>query len=331
MAELPAVRQKRILNTISGLYKSSRPQQWLKNLAIFANLVFTGQFFVKDKLLVVFFAFVIFCLLSSASYIINDIIDASRDILHPFKSKRPIAAGVLSKKIALPFAFFIAFCALFFGFLLNPFFGVAISIFLLLQLSYSFWLKQLILFDVMAIAAGFLLRVYAGALIINGHVTVWFILAVTSVSLFLAIGKRRSERTLMETAIAIKHRGTLSHYPENLLDALTIMFATSSWLTYTMFTFLEPAPAFTPTVLIYFSEFLPRTLAASKMLMISVPVVIYIVMRYLYVIYEKKEGESPEKVLISDRPILFMFLLWICLVFLVIYGFNLEIFKDLPI
>ena len=177
----------------------------------------------------------------------------------------------------------------------------------------------------MAIASGFLLRVYAGATLIDAHVTVWFILTVVSLALFLAIGKRRSERTLLMASEqkTLLTRQILSHYPENLLDSLTIMFATASWLSYTMFTFLQPPPSAGPQVLVLFGDFLPRTFLASKWLMITVPFVIYGVMRYLYVIYEKKEGESPERVLLSDIPLLATVLIWVILVFVIIYGTDI--------
>ncbi len=181
------------------------------------------------------------------------------------------------------------------------------------------------LLDVMAIASGFLLRVYAGAVLIDAHVTVWFMLTVASLALFLAIGKRRSERTLLlgSGAKGMDTRAILTKYPENLLDALTIMFATACWFSYTMFTFLQPPPEAGPQVLILFGDLLPRTFLASKWLMASVPFVIYGVMRYLYVIYEKREGESPERVLLSDIPLLSAVVVWGLIVFVVIYGADI--------
>ena len=174
----------------------------------------------------------------------------------------------------------------------------------------------------MAIASGFLLRVFAGAVLIDAHVTVWFILTVASLALFLAIGKRRSERTLLlgSGSADLTTRKILQHYPENLLDSLTVMFATSTWFSYTMFTFLQPTPSGGSQVLVLFGDFLPRTFLASKWLMATVPFVIYGVMRYLYVIYEKKEGESPERVLLNDYPLLASVIIWIALVFIFIYA-----------
>ena len=208
---------------------------------------------------------------------------------------------------------------------LSSFFTIATATYAFLQVVYSLFLRSLILFDVMAIASGFLLRVYAGGVLIDAHVTVWFILTVASLALFLAIGKRRSERTLLlgSREGTLDTRKILLHYPENLLDSLTVMFATATWLSYTMFTFLQPPPQAGPQVLVLFGDFLPRTFLASKWLMITVPFVIYGVMRYLYVIYEKKEGESPERVFLSDIPLLTSVVAWVFLVFLIIYASDL--------
>ena len=306
------------------LLVSSRPRQWLKNLAVFAALVFEGSFFVPEKFSIVALGFVIFSVVTSAIYIINDIIDIDKDKAHPFKSKRPIAAGRVNSKIALGVSAVLLALSIFVSSQISTFFTIAIATYAILQVSYSLYLRSIILIDVMAIATGFLLRVYAGAVLIDAHVTVWFILTVASLALFLAIGKRRSERTLLlgSGEASLSTRKILLHYPESLLDSLTAMFATATWFSYTMFTFLQPPPSAGPQVLVLFGDFLPRTFLASKWLMASVPFVIYGVMRYLYVIHEKKAGESPERVLISDIPLLTAVLLWIIIVFVVIYGWQ---------
>lgn len=307
------------------LFISSRPRQWLKNLALFAPLVFEGSFFTGGNFLLTSLGFFIFCLLASGIYILNDVVDRKKDRIHPFKSRRPIAAGKISPVVAGAWAIGIIVFALFLASGLSQFFMYAAVAYTVLQLGYSVFLRSLILIDVMAIAAGFILRVYAGASLIDAHVTVWFLLTVTSLALFLAIGKRRSERTLLlgSGEKNLETRQILHHYPENLLDSLTVMFATACWLSYTMFTFLQPPPSAGPQVLVLFGDYLPRTFLASKWLMATVPFVIYGVMRYLYVIYEKKEGESPERVLLSDIPLLGSVVIWIMLVFLVIYGADI--------
>lgn len=315
-------RKSQITELIWGLIRTARPRQWLKNLALFAPLVFSGQLFIPSQSLIVILAFLVFSSLASSMYFINDVIDAPRDRLHPFKSKRPIASGIVPPRLAILIALTVCAGTLFFSFILSPFLATFGLVFVIFQLSYTLWLKNIIILDVMTIAGTFILRVLAGAIVINAHVTIWFILAVSSLALFLAVGKRRSERTLLSGELAGKHRGTLLHYPEIFLDSLTIMFATTSWLTYAMFAFLEPLPSVSPTVMIFMGEFLPRTFFASKLLMASVPFVIYGVMRYLYIIYERKEGESPEKVLLSDKPLLISVILWGLISIAVIYGHS---------
>jgi len=307
------------------LFVSSRPRQWLKNLALFAALVFEGNFFNPAKFSLVLTGFILFSAVASAIYIINDVIDIEKDKAHPYKHGRPIAAGRLNTQLSLIIAFTVLGIAIFLAYNISLFFTLALCGYAVLQIVYSFFLRSVILLDVMAIASGFLLRVYAGAVLIDAHVTIWFILTVASAALFLAIGKRKSEQTLIlgSKEANLSTRKTLLHYPESLLDSLTVMFATATWFAYTMFTFLQPPPSAGPQVLVLFGDFLPRTLLASKWLMLTVPLVIYGVMRYLYVIYEKKEGESPERVLLSDVPLLIAVLSWIILVFLVIYASDL--------
>ena len=169
----------------------------------------------------------------------------------------------------------------------------------------------------MTIATGFVLRVYAGIWAIDAHLNVWFLLAVSSTALFLAIGKRRSELTLLH-ASASQHRETLLHYPENLLDILTSMFANSTWISYALFAFLQPPIAARPVLSGILSN-LTLSFGQAKYLMVTVPIVIYGVMRYLYIIYEKKQGESPERVLLTDRPLLISVVLWITTVVGLIY------------
>jgi len=196
-------------------------------------------------------------------------------------------------------------------------FFIAILAYLFLQFAYSAYLKSVILLDVMTIAAGFVLRIYAGVWAIDAHLNVWFLLTVTSFALFLAIGKRRSELTLLEGQAA-KHRETLLHYPESLLDILTSMFANSTWLAYAIFTFFQPTIAAKSKFAGILNNF-TLSVGQAKYLMITVPIVIYGVMRYLYIIYEKKQGESPERVLLTDRPLLISVLLWLTMVIGLIY------------
>ncbi len=300
-----------------------RPRQWIKNLSLYAALVFSGFFFQEGYFLSVTVAFVLFCFLSSAVYILNDIVDAPQDRLHPFKKKRPIASGELPVSFALGVALIllgiVGVAALF----ISPFFFVLAVLYVLLHLVYTYNLKHTPILDVMAIAAGFLIRIYAGAVIVNLHMSVWFLLTVMSASLFLAVGKRQSERTLLKGRgeDLSKHRETLSHYTQRLLDVYVGMFANATWLTYALYTFQRNE--FKPEGILFISllAMLPRTFTAEKWLMITVPLVIFGVMRYLQLVYESNEGESPERVLLRDKPLLITGVVWGILVMFFIYGF----------
>ena len=300
-----------------GLIKATRPRQWIKNFAVFAALIFSGTFLDHTNQLKALLAFLLFCVFSSATYLLNDVFDIERDKLHPFKKKRPIASGLLPIPFAVALSLIAIAVFLPLSYKLSPPFFFACLAYLCLQLFYSSYLKRIILLDILVIAAGFVLRVYGGVWAIDVHLNVWFLLSVTSFALFLAVGKRRSERTLLEGQ-AFLHRETLLHYPESLLDSLTSMFATSAWLTYAFFAFLQPPIQTRYTINQLFGGFeLP--FSEAKFLMATVPVVIYGVMRYLYIIYEKKEGESPERVLLTDRPLLVTIVLWLTLVIGIIY------------
>lgn len=297
-----------------GIFKASRPRQWIKNFAVFAALIFSGTLFDPINLLKTIEAFGLFCIFSSATYLLNDVFDIERDKLHPFKRNRPITSGLVPIPLAITLALSAIAIFLPLSYKLSPAFFFAALTYLIMQLFYSAYLKQVILIDVLVIAAGFVLRVYAGVWAIDAHLNVWFLFSVTSFALFLAIGKRRSERTLM-TSQASRHRETLLHYPESLLDILTSMFANSTWLTYAFFAFLQP-PIQARIVPLFLGGI---EISEAKYLMATVPVVLFAVMRYLYIIYEKKEGESPERVILTDTPLLASVLLWIIMVVGIIY------------
>lgn len=300
-----------------AIFRAARPRQWIKNFVLFAGLILSGQLNLVPSLVTSLQAFLIFCAASSSTYFLNDVFDIERDRLHPFKSKRPVASGLVPVWMATLLALIIIVIILPLSYNLAPSFFMAVLIYLVLQLFYSAYLKSIILLDVMTIAAGFVLRVYAGLWVIDAHLNVWFLLAVISFALFLAIGKRRSEATLLQSQAA-KHRETLSGYPQNLLDALTSMFANSTWLAYAIFTFLQP-PIFARQKIVGIFDNFELPFGQAKYLMATIPVVIYGVMRYLYIIYEKKEGESPERVLLTDRPLLIAVVLWLVMVIGIIY------------
>jgi 4-hydroxybenzoate polyprenyltransferase len=308
--------------TIVAIVKTIRPRQWLKNLTIFAGVIFTARLYVLSDFLTVTQAFLLFSLATSAVYIFNDIVDAPKDRLHPFKKKRPIASGKLSVQLATVIGVIFVVVALISSYMLSQRFFLAIIAYFLLQLSYMHYLKNIIILDVLAIASGFLLRIYAGIWVIGTHLNIWFLMCVAAFALFIAIGKRRAEATLLqgyaESAPVAKVRSTLSHYPESLLHAYTTMFATATWMTYALFAFQQPR--ITPNG--FFSQFfynLTPRVDDTKWFMATIPFVIYGVMRYLYLIYEKKEGESPERMLLSDKPLLIAVIIWAIIVHTIIY------------
>lgn len=302
---------------IWGLIKTARPRQWIKNFALFAGLIFSGQLDNPNSLFIVTQAFIIFCGLSSATYFINDVFDINRDRQHPFKKHRPVASGLISPKVAITIAIILIAILLPLSYRLNPSFFYAALGYLILQLLYSAYLKSIILIDVIVIAAGFVLRIYAGIWVIDAHLNVWFLLSIIACALFLAIGKRRSELTLWRKE-AVKQRETLLHYPENFLDILTAMFATSAWLTYALFAFQQP-PIIIKPIFTGFFNIAAIPFIEAKYLMITVPLVLYGVMRYLYIIYEKREGESPERVILTDTPILATVIVWLITIIVIIY------------
>lgn len=309
--------KKKVFNLIRLL----RPRQWIKNLAVFAAITFAGELFDFPTLSKVILGFFVFSGLSSAIYIINDIFDLEKDKLHPFKKFRPLAHGDLSIPFALTIAIPLILISLCIGFNINLTFFLLIIIYLSLQIFYSAFLKHIAIIDILVVAAGYILRVYAGEFAAGLHISVWLLLTTISISLFLAIGKRRSELTLVSrqpASLVAATRKSLSHYSERLLDVYTSVFATSTFISYSLFTFLENPKGFRISLEILMPDFL-SAFFQRKWLMITIIPVIYGIMRYMQDIYEKHEGESPEKVLLSDIPLLITVIIWIILVITIIY------------
>lgn len=298
-----------------------RPRQWVKNFAVFAAITFAGELFNPPVFHKVLLSFFVFCGLASSTYIINDIFDIKKDKLHPFKRFRPIASGAVPVPLAASLAIILMLGSLFVAKTVTPSFFVLSITYLVIQFLYSTWLKSLAVVDILLIAAGYILRVYAGEFASGFHISVWLLLTTISISLFLAVGKRRSELTLLsdktEENIAAT-RKSLSHYSERLLDVYASVFATSTFITYALFTFLENPGGFKLSLGILMPDFLP-IFFQRKWLMITIIPVVYGLMRYLQDIYEKHEGESPEKVLFSDKPLLITVTIWALLVIFLIY------------
>lgn len=300
--------------SLKSLILSLRPNQWVKNLILYAAIVLTAELFNFSLFWQATLGFLIFCALSSASYLFNDLRDLPFDRLHPVKKNRPLASGLISPSLAASTIIFLAFFGLLGAFLLNfAFFLIALSFFIL-HLFYSLILKKYALFDILSISASFVLRALAGEVLTGFHIPFWMMLTIAFLSLFIASCKRHSE--LLSTGG--QTRPALFSYQEKLLHFYTSTFATATLLTYALFTFFAEPPSFSKP----FSEILSFAFPAAgqrKWLMLTLPFVILGIMRYAQLVYEGKEGQEPEKVVTHDRPLIFSVLGWGLMVILIIY------------
>ena len=301
---------------ISQAVKIARPVHWIKNLSLFAAILLTGTLFEKGLFLDVFWAFIAFNFATSATYIFNDVLDVKQDRLHPTKKNRPIASGKLPIGFAVFEAIALSLFALFAALSLGNLFFLLVAGYLVMQFLYSLGLKNLPIIDILIIAAGFIIRVYAGAFVINAHLSVWFLLCVISVALFLASGKRRAELNLLKETNEIT-RTSLVRYKKELLNSYVTMFGNASWMSWSLYTFFESPKASLP-VWLFLAE-LSRTTTINKLLMVTIPLVIFGIMRYEAVIFEGK-SEAPEKVLLSDRPLIISITLWVTLIYWILYS-----------
>jgi len=306
--------KKHLNNQSNPLIVSLRPHQWIKNLAIFAAIIFNGQLFNINLFCPTVLGLITFCLLSSASYLFNDIIDAPYDRLHPIKKSRPIACGNLKINTAFQYALLFLVTGLISAFFLSNSFFIIALIFTVLHLFYSLILKKHALFDILGIAASFILRVYAGEVLTAYHIPIWLMLSVVFLSLFIASGKRRSEFVKRGS----KTRPVLIKYQEKLLDFYLSTFANATLLCYSLFAFTAQPPIFREKIFQFFLSNYPKILD-RKWLMATIPFVILGIMRYAQMIYLAQSGEQPEKVLISDRLLLFTILGWGTTVIILIY------------
>ncbi len=307
---------KPVLNTTYQIIRTIRPRQWLKNLTLFAAPIFHGIIFDPEIFLLSTKAFLIFCVLASGTYIFNDLIDAPKDRQHPIKKNRPIASGTLNEKLAKKLVILFYGLGLWLAYTqIGTFFSIAGLSYILLQFAYSLYFRNVIILDSLIVSSGFILRVYAGGLAVDISVSSWLILTTIGLALLMAFGKRRSEKTLIGEVKDSKTRKTLRHYPDSLLDSIISMSASFCVMSYSLFTF-QTSPVVKANLL---SEVLPSILKTPKWMMLTIPMVIYGVARYLYIIYEKKEGESPERVLLSDKPLLLTVLMWGISILAIIY------------
>ena len=286
---------------LKALLKTMRPRQWTKNIFIFAALVFDKQLLIFHAFVRTAAGFVLFCLISSAVYIFNDLADVEADREHPVKKNRPIPSGKLPIGTALTAGILLVIAALALGFWLSPDFALVLAVYFLLNLAYSKWLKHIPILDVLVLAAGFVLRVGAGVTIIHVvRFSPWLYVVMTLLALYLGFGKRRAELTLLSDD-ASAHRKVLEGYTIPLLDQYIMIVSGTTIVAYSLYTFSAP------------------NVPANHSMMLTIPFVLYAIFRYLYLVQIKHAGGEPEEILLSDRPLQVALLLWALVVVAVFY------------
>jgi 4-hydroxybenzoate polyprenyltransferase len=278
-----------------------RPRQWIKNGLLVIPLIFDKQLTNWPALVRIIIGFVIFCLLSSIIYIINDLVDLEADRNHPQKSKRPLASGKLKISTARTASILLTLVVFIPAALLSLEFALICLAYLVLNLAYSAWLKHAPILDVMFLASFYVLRVGAGvSLIIVTRFSPWLYVFTTFLALYLGIGKRRAELNLLADG-ANSHRRSLGGYTLPLLDQLILIVSSSAIITYSLYTFSAP------------------NLPANHTMMLTIPFVIYGIFRYLYLVQVKQSGGEPEEILITDRPLQITLVLWVLAILVIFY------------
>jgi 4-hydroxybenzoate polyprenyltransferase len=299
---------------LQALLVAMRPRQWTKNFALFIGIIFAQQLFHETFYVRTILAFVIFCLASSIVYLFNDLLDLEKDRQHPLKRFRPLASGRLSISWAIAGASMLFLCsaALILAMFSIPIahdvyassgganilFALSAITYLLLMIFYSIHLKHLVLIDVFVIAGGFVLRILAGTVVISVVISPWLYLVTCFLSLFLALSKRRHELIILQSQ-ASDHRQILKEYSLPLLDQMITIVVTCTLVAYSLYTFEGPT--------------------GNQRLIITIPFVLYGMFRYLYLVYIRMEGGSPEEVLLRDRPMLGTVMVCTILIIAVLY------------
>ena len=290
------------MNPIRAAVVSLRPRQWVKNLFVFAAVIFSQNLFTP-LIWPASGAFLIFCALSGAIYLINDLADVEKDRLHPVKRLRPIASGALSRRAAGGLAAGLLVLSLAGAFRLAWSFGLVALAYGVLLVLYSTWLKHIVILDVLTVAVGFVLRAIAGAAAVHVEISGWLVICTILIALFLALGKRRQEYLTLHGSAAA-HRPVLAEYGEGFLDQMIAVVTASTVTAYALYT-MSPE-----TVGKFHTRLLPLTL----------PFVLYGIFRYLYLLYRRELGGNPSDLLLSDRALLVNTLLWMLALVAIIYA-----------
>jgi 4-hydroxybenzoate polyprenyltransferase len=292
---------------LGNLIRTMRPEQWTKNLVLFAGLLFAGGLLDPALIGLSVMGFLAFCLLSGASYILNDLLDVRRDREHPEKGLRPVASGALRPGAAACGAALTAAAGIAWAYAIEPRFGSVALSYLALNVLYSVLLRRLVILDVMSIAAGFVLRAVASVEVLAGRdpaieLSPWLVVCTFLLALFLGLAKRRHEAVALGAG-GPAHRTTLEHYPRDVADAFITIVASATIVSYAIYTIW------------------PGTVekVGSARLVYTVPFVVYGILRYVYLVMAAGQGGKPAKALVSDRPLGISIVLWAAAVAAVIY------------
>jgi 4-hydroxybenzoate polyprenyltransferase len=278
-----------------------RPRQWTKNGLLFVALAFTLHLQDTALLLRTLVAFVCFCALSSAGYLLNDVLDVEADRAHPTKRRRPIASGQVPIGLALGLGIALALVGLAGSFLIGLLFGLLALAYVLLTAVYSTSLKHIVLLDVFGLAGGFVLRAAAGAVAIDVPISPWLYIATLLGALLIALGKRRTELETLGVEAAVGHRRNLESYSIEFIDQLILVISSAALMTYALYTFS--------------AENLPK----NHSMMLTIPVVLYGLFRYLFLVREGDVGAAPEELLFRDRPLMAAVVTWALLAVIILY------------
>ncbi len=291
------------MNHLKDLVLSLRPYQWSKNILLFAGLFFSLSLFDVPLLLKAIYGFISFILASSSVYLFNDITDLEKDRLHPVKKHRPLASGRVKKTEAIVLSAVLFFLSLAIpAWLINALFGYIIFAYMLINLAYSFYFKQVVILDVFLVSLGFLLRVIAGIVAIGVPISQWIIIATFLLALLLSVGKRRGEIINLNDG-ASRHRKSLNKYSLSFIDNLLNIIAASTIVTYALYTLADETVARFHT----------------HMLILTTPVIIYMLFRYLYMLQHKNQGEDPIIMVIKDQHLILGGLVWLIMIGAIIY------------
>ena len=293
--------QRAVQFPLVALLRATRPKQWTKNLLVFAALIFARRFDDVDATVAVTLTFVLFCLISGSIYLINDIADREEDRKHPTKRHRPIASGQLPVPMATAAAAIFASGGVIGCYLINIPTGHIACSYLILTLAYTFLFKQIVIIDVLAVAAGYVLRAAAGAMAIPVVISPWLLICTILLALFLVLSKRRQELVGLEEGAAA-HRPILGEYSPYLLDQMIAVVTASTLMSYAVYTVHE------------------RTVQeVSPYLWYTIPFVLYGIFRYLYLVHQKNQGAAPDRVLLTDLPLLINVLLYTVTVIVILH------------